>query len=120
MYAWIKRIVTSESKKPGTILINFCSDEALLNMNKKFLGHNYYTDIITFDYSENDLISGELFISVDRAKDNAISYGVALNQEINRLMAHGVLHLCGFMDKSGPQREAMTLKENEKLGMLND
>jgi len=93
----------------------FCSDEYLLEMNKTYLQHDYYTDIITFDYSEENNISGDLFISVDRVKDNALKIGVSLQNEMQRVVIHGVLHLCGFKDKEKTDVEIMRKMEEKAL-----
>lgn len=118
IYNWIRTVILSEKKKPGGISIILCSDEFLLDMNKRFLKHNYYTDIITFDYTEGDTISGELYISVDRVKENAVRYKGAFANELYRVIIHGVLHLCGYHDKSPQDRERMRKKEDQKLKLL--
>ncbi len=100
------------------IAIILCSDEYLLDINKKFLSHDYYTDIITFDYTEGKRISGELYISIDRVKENAKQLGVSFPNELHRVMIHGVLHLCGYKDKTRKDREMMRTKEDQKLKML--
>lgn len=116
---WIISAIKAESKIPGEINFIFCSDEHLLQMNRDFLDHDYYTDIITFDNSENSIVSGELFISVDRARDNASSLAISTLEEIHRLMIHGVLHLCGYKDKKADDKKQMTLKENYYLSLLH-
>lgn len=118
IYDWIKTVIISEKKQPGEISIVLCSDKYLLNMNKQFLDHNYFTDIITFDYSEGKTISGELYISVDRVKENAIKFKVKFEQELHRVIIHGVLHLCGYKDKSASDQKKMRTKEDQKLQML--
>ncbi len=95
------------------------SDEQLLAMNKQYLNHDYYTDIITFDYSESSLISGDLFISVDRVRENAKQLKVSFNEELHRVMVHGVLHLLGFSDKSKAQAQTMRKQEDEALKMTD-
>lgn len=111
-------IVRSEKLTPGNISIVLCSDKYLLGLNKKFLSHDYYTDIITFDYSEGKVISGELYISTERVAENAIKFKVAFHQEFYRVMSHGVLHLCGYGDKSSKEMGVMRSKENQKLKLL--
>ncbi len=103
----------------GNLSFIFVDDEQLLLMNKQYLQHDYYTDIITFDYSEPPRISGDLFISVDRVKDNAKSFGVGFNTELHRVMVHGVLHLIGFSDK-GKKAELMMRKQEEEALLLRE
>ena len=94
----------------------FCSDEYLLEINKQYLNHDTYTDIVTFDSSEDeDVIAGDIFISVDRIRENASKFGVSERDEMHRVIIHGVLHLCGFMDKEKEEKDLMTAKENEYL-----
>jgi len=112
---WIEQTVLSHGKTVGELTYVFCSDEYLLEMNKTYLQHDYYTDIITFDYSEENNISGDLFISVDRVKDNALKIGVSLQNEMQRVVIHGVLHLCGFKDKEKTDVEIMRKMEEKAL-----
>jgi rRNA maturation RNase YbeY len=112
---WIKKIVKQENKACGQLYYFFCSDEHLLNINKEFLNHTTYTDIITFDYSEKKTISGEIFISIDRVKENAKKYKKPFSDELRRIIIHGVLHLCGYSDKSVASKKAMRKKEDEAL-----
>lgn len=98
--------------------IILCSDEYLLDINKRFLDHHFYTDIITFDYCEGKVVSGELFISTDRVRENAEKYKIGFLDELNRVIIHGVLHLCGYKDKTEKDIKRMRSKENEKLKML--
>jgi rRNA maturation RNase YbeY len=112
---WIEQTVLSHGKTVGGLTYVFCSDEYLLEMNKTYLQHDYYTDIITFDYSEENNISGDLFISVDRVKDNALKIGVSLQNEMQRVVIHGVLHLCGFKDKEKTDVEIMRKMEEKAL-----
>jgi len=118
LYNWIKTVITSEKKKPGEVSIVLCSDEFLLDMNKQFLKHNYYTDIITFDYTEANVVSGELYISVDRVNDNASIFNKTFQNELHRVIVHGVLHLCGYKDKSTSEQATMRKKEDQKLKLL--
>ena len=111
--AWIKEFVYSHSKNVGELAFVFCSDEKILEINRNFLQHDYYTDIITFDYCAGETISGDIFISVERVQENATSHKVKYKEEILRVIAHGVLHLIGFQDKSPKNKIEMT--ENEDL-----
>jgi probable rRNA maturation factor len=109
---WIKETAAEYGKKAGDIAYIFCSDERILEVNKQYLQHDYYTDIITFDYSEGQIISGDIFISIDTVKTNAEEFGVSFEQELNRIIIHGILHLCGQDDKTPELRLEMTRKEN--------
>ncbi|TSJ46358.1 rRNA maturation RNase YbeY [Fluviicola chungangensis] len=115
LFAWYSQVCENESKNLGEISVVFCSDEHLLEMNKEYLQHDYYTDIITFDYTQGDLVSGDLFISVDRVEDNADEFDVPFQDELHRVCVHGLLHLCGYKDKSSDDERLMRLKENEML-----
>jgi len=115
---WIKETIHLEEKSIGDISFIFCSDDYLLEVNKKYLTHDYYTDIITFDYVENDLISGDIFISIDRVKENAKLFSTSVENELNRVLIHGVLHLLGYKDKIKKDKTLMTFKENYYLNML--
>lgn len=112
---WIKAVILSEKKKSGSIAYIFCTDEELLEINLAHLKHNTYTDIITFDYSEGPVVSGDIFISIDRVQENAGKFGVSFEEELHRVMIHGVMHLCGYKDKSKEQSELMRKKENSAL-----
>ncbi|MGE0018504.1 MAG: rRNA maturation RNase YbeY [Draconibacterium sp.] len=105
-------LISNELKETGNITIVFCSDNYLLEMNRKYLEHDYFTDIITFDYVENDVISGDLFISIDRVKDNAKKFNATFLNELMRVVFHGVLHLAGYKDKTIPDQQLMREKEN--------
>ena len=96
--SWLTKVCVSENKVCGPISIIFCSDDYLLSVNKEYLDHDYYTDIITFDYSTDSEVSGDLFISIDRVKENALTYNVLFLTELYRVLVHGVLHLCGYCD----------------------
>jgi len=109
---WVKYILEKESKWAGDITYVFCTDDYLLSMNEKYLKHDTLTDIITFDYSEKDNLSGDIFISIDRVKENAGSYKTTFNQELGRVMAHGVLHLAGYKDKTTEDKKVMKSKED--------
>lgn len=112
---WIKNTISKEGSQPGDISFIFCSDDYLLEINRQYLDHDYYTDIITFDYVQGDLISGDIFISVDRVRENAATFGVSFLNELNRIVIHGVLHLLGYKDKEPEEKELMTTKEDTYL-----
>lgn len=116
--AWIKKVAASHGKKTGEIAYIFCNDEKILEVNKEYLQHDYYTDIITFDYSEGEIISGDIFISLDTVKSNSEQLGVPYEQELHRVIIHGILHLCGINDKGEGEREIMENEENKALTML--
>jgi rRNA maturation RNase YbeY len=115
---WIKTIIDKEKHTLGTINYMFCNDDELLEINIKHLNHNTLTDIITFDYTEDKKISSDIFISVDRVLDNAQKFEVTFEEELHRVMIHGVLHLCGYKDKSKPDAELMRKKENWALKLF--
>ncbi len=108
----IKKLINNELKEMGDISVIFCSDSYLLKMNKQYLNHNYYTDIITFDYVDNNVISGDLFISIERVKENAKKFESEFKEELLRVVFHGVLHLIGYNDKTEDERKKMREKEN--------
>ena len=110
--AWIKEFVSNHGKKVGELAFVFCSDEKILEVNQNFLQHDYYTDIITFDYSEGEVISGDIFISVERVLENATFHQVDYNTELLRVISHGVLHLIGFQDKEEKKKVEMTRNED--------
>ena len=116
--SWIKKVADKYNKKVGDIAYIFCNDKRILDINKEYLQHDYYTDIITFDYTEGDLISGDIFISLDTVKSNSEQFGTSYLNEIQRIIIHGVLHLCGINDKSPQERANMTQQENEALAIL--
>ena len=115
--AWIRRVAASYGKKTGDIAYIFCSDERILEVNRQFLQHDYYTDIITFDYCEGDRLSGDLFISLDTVKTNAEQFRTSYDDELHRVIIHGILHLCGVNDKGPGEREMMEAAENKALAM---
>lgn len=115
---WIKETITYEGKKSGDISFIFCSDAYLLEINKQYLNHDYFTDIITFDYVENNIISGDIFISCDRVRENALEFNTGFDNELSRIIIHGVLHLLGFKDKNKNDKLLMTQKEDFYLGVL--
>ena len=116
---WVEKIIVSEKRKLKTLSYNFCSDEELFQKNKQFLNHTTYTDIITFDYSEENLLSGEIYISVERVKENAEKFKIDFGDELLRVMAHGVLHLCGYKDKTPIQQKQMRAAENRAIKLFN-
>ena len=118
--AWIKAVAATYNKKVGEIAYIFCSDEKILEVNKEYLQHDYYTDIITFDYDEGDIISGDLFISLDTVRTNSEQFDTEYDEELHRTIIHGVLHLCGINDKGPGEREIMEAAENKALFLLKE
>ena len=123
--AWIKQVAESYGKKVGSIAYIFCDDEKILEVNRQYLQHDYYTDIITFDYCEDealmgkpDTISGDLFISLDTVRTNAEQQGATYEEELHRVIIHGILHLVGINDKGPGEREIMEAAENKALALL--
>lgn len=116
--AWIKRVAEAHGRKVGEIGYMFVSDEKILEVNRQYLGHDYYTDIITFDYDEGDTISGDLVISLDTVRSNAGLFGKDYGEELHRVIIHGILHLCGINDKGPGEREVMEAAENRALALL--
>lgn len=116
---WVVSTIVQENFSCGVINFNFCSDEYLLKLNRKHLNHDYYTDIITFDIGEAGLISGDIYISVDRVKDNAKQNNTPFAKELHRVMIHGILHLCGYKDSSINEKRLMRNKENKHLAKLD-
>lgn len=116
--AWIKAVAAGYGKKVGEIAYIFVDDEKILDVNRQYLQHDYYTDIITFDYCEGDVISGDLFISLDTVRSNAELVGATYEHELNRVIIHGILHLCGIDDKGPGEREIMEAAENQALSLI--
>jgi len=116
---WLNEVIASFDFSTGDIQIIFCTDAYLLDVNRKYLSHDYFTDIITFDDSSEGKLNGDLLISIDRVKENAIEFGVSFDEELNRVIVHGILHLIGFKDKSNKDRQKMREAENKALIMLN-
>ena len=112
---WLKFVAESEAKRLGDVAIIFCSDNYILDVNIKYLQHDYYTDIITFDYCEGNRLSGDLFISIDSVRENAAFYGTEFADELNRVIVHGLLHLIGYDDHSAEDIATMRAKENYYL-----
>jgi len=115
---WVSKIIDSEDKTEGEINYIFCDDEYLLQKNIEFLNHDTLTDIISFDYTMGNLISGDIFISVERVKDNAADFNTEFIEELKRVMAHGILHYCGYKDKTEEDSALMRSKENEKINLF--
>ena len=118
--AWLRCVAEREQCRLGDLTIIFCSDPYLLNINLQYLGHDYFTDIITFDYSEKPVVSGDLFISVDTVRDNASFYGAGFDEELHRVIVHGLLHLIGYDDHTDADIAQMRLKENESLSLRQE
>lgn len=116
--AWIKAVAATYGKRVGEIGYLFVDDEHILDVNKQYLGHDYYTDIITFDYCEGDVLNGDLVISLDTVRSNAELFGKPYEEELHRVIIHGVLHLCGLNDKGPGERELMEDAENRALALL--
>ena len=116
---WVKETASAYGKKAGEIAYIFCSDKRILEVNKQFLKHEYYTDIITFDYSEGIIISGDIFISTETVESNAEEFNVSFEEELKRILIHGILHLCGQDDKTPELRLEMIRKENSALQMYS-
>ena len=114
---WVKQVAASYGKKVGEVAYIFCSDEKILEVNRQYLEHDYYTDIITFDYDEGDVINGDMVISLDTVRTNAEQFGKEYDEELYRVIIHGILHLCGIDDKGPGEREIMEAAENKALEM---
>ena len=112
---WLQKLAISESKTVGEVSVVFCDDEYLLKINIQHLSHDFYTDIITFDYCVGDELNGDVFISIDRVRENASEFKVSFENELLRVMSHGFLHLCGYKDKSNSDSKIMRDKEEEKI-----
>lgn len=118
--AWIRRVAATYGRKVGEVGYLFCDDEKILEVNREFLQHDYYTDIITFDYDEGDVINGDIVISLDTVRSNAEQLGKDYDEELHRVIIHGILHLCGQNDKGPGEREQMEAAENRALLMRNE
>lgn len=117
--SWIQNVIASENKEEGDINYIFCDDEYLHKINVEYLNHDTLTDIISFDYSEGNFLHGDIFVSVERVADNAKEFNVSFENELKRVMAHGVLHYCGYKDKSEQDELLMRQKEDEKIKMFH-
>lgn len=118
--AWVRAVAESYGKRVGEVAYVFCNDEKILEVNRQFLQHDYFTDIITFDYTEGQRIGGDLFISLDTVRSNAELFGRPYDEELHRVVIHGILHLCGINDKGPGERELMEAAENKALALLAD
>ena len=116
--AWIRKVAASHGRKVGEIGYMFVDDEKILEVNNEYLGHDYYTDVITFDYDEDDVINGDIVISLDTVRTNAEQFGKTYDDELHRVIIHGILHLCGINDKGPGEREIMEENENKALALL--
>lgn len=117
--AWIKKVAATYNRTVGEVGYLFCDDEKILEVNREYLQHDYYTDIITFDYDEGEQINGDLVISLDTVRSNAELFGKTYEEELHRVIIHGILHLCGINDKGPGEREIMEEAENRALALLN-
>lgn len=115
---WVKQVAEQHGKRVGAIAYIFCNDEKILEVNRQYLQHDYYTDIITFDYTEGNKISGDLFISLDTVRTNAEQFEQPYERELHRVIIHGILHLCGINDKGPGEREIMEAEEEKALALL--
>jgi rRNA maturation RNase YbeY len=118
--SWIRNVISMEGKNDGDISFIFTNDDNLLDINLKYLKHDFFTDIISFDYSEGLTVSGDIFISLDRVRENSENLKTDLNEELKRVIIHGILHLCGYKDKTSEERVVMTNKENSSLQIVKD
>ncbi|WP_282080005.1 rRNA maturation RNase YbeY [Aquimarina algiphila] len=116
---WIGQVISSENKSEGEISFILCDDEYLLKINQDFLNHDTYTDIISFDNRMGNQLNGDIFVSVERVKENAVDFNVSFDEEMRRVLIHGVLHFCGYKDKTEEEKAVMRQKENEKLLMFH-
>lgn len=116
---WLTEVIESEDKEEGEINYIFCDDDYLYEINVQYLEHETLTDIISFDYTLGNLISGDIFISIERVKDNAQDFGVSFEVELKRVMVHGILHYCGYKDKTEADEKLMRAKEEEKIKMFH-
>ena len=118
--AWIRAVAQEYGRRIGDVAYIFCSDEKILEVNRQFLNHDYFTDIITFDYDEADMLNGDLFISLDTVRTNAQQFGQPYERELRRVIVHGILHLCGINDKGPGEREQMEQAENKALALWEE
>jgi len=116
---WLSAVIVSESKNEGEINYIFCDDEYLHKINVEYLNHDTLTDIISFDYTVGNELNGDIFVSVERVADNAKDFNVSFEEELKRVLAHGILHYCGYKDKSDADAELMRSKEDEKIAMFH-
>ena len=116
--SWIRAVAATYGKRVGDVGYIFVNDEKILEVNREYLGHDYYTDVITFDYDEDDIVSGDIVISLDTVRSNAEQFGKSYEEELYRVIIHGILHLCGINDKGPGEREIMERAENRALSMM--
>lgn len=116
---WLKEVAAFYNREIGALNYIFCGDDRIIEVNNQFLGHNYYTDIITFDYSDNKTVSGDMYISVDTICSNSLKYKTSFDTELHRVIVHGLLHLCGINDKGPGERKIMEAAEERALSILN-
>jgi probable rRNA maturation factor len=116
---WLSKVIDSESKREGEINYIFCDDEYLLEINQQYLNHDTLTDIISFDYSIGNELHGDIFISVERVRENAIDFAVTFEEELRRVLVHGILHYCGYKDKTEEDEQLMRVKEEEKMQLFH-
>lgn len=116
---WLSEVILSENKKEGEINYIFCDDDYLLEINQQYLDHDTLTDIISFDYSVGNELNGDIFVSVERVKENASDFNVTFHEEIQRVLVHGILHYCGYKDKTESDELVMRSKEEEKMKMFH-
>jgi probable rRNA maturation factor len=116
---WLNKVIISENKKEGDINYIFCDDEYLVEINQQYLDHDTLTDIISFDYSVGNELHGDIFISVERVRENAVEFNVSFEEELQRVLVHGVLHYCGYKDKSKAEELIMRTKEDEKIKLFH-
>lgn len=117
---WIQQLILSKGVRLGELSYIFTNDEAILKINQQYLRHDNYTDIITFNYNENNIISGDIFISIERVRENAEIYEVSFDNELLRVMAHGILHLCGFNDETEQEKRTMRAEEEKAIAIFNE
>lgn len=116
---WLSKVIVTEAKKEGDINYIFCDDDYLIEINKQYLDHDTLTDIISFDYSIGNELHGDIFISVERVRENAVDFAVSFEEELRRVLVHGVLHYCGYKDKSEEDEQLMRAKEDEKMRLFH-
>ena len=117
---WLKKVISSEEKELEEVSYIFCDDQYLLEINQKYLNHDTYTDIISFDSCIGNILQGDIFISIERVSENSAEYGVEFQEELRRVMAHGILHFCGYKDKSEEEQSLMRQTEEEKMQMFHE
>ena len=117
--SWLSKVILSENKKEGDINYIFCDDDYLLEINQQYLDHDTLTDIISFDYCVGNELHGDIFVSIERVRENAVDFGVKFEEEILRVMGHGILHYCGYKDKTEQDELIMRQKENEKIQLFH-